>query len=78
MIQDRQPRNITAEDMDREGLVTYPAEAFLCREYLEAEKKRLWPKVWQMVERWKTCPMSGDWLTYNVADESIIVLRVQG
>lgn len=44
-------KNITAEDMDDERLVTYPTEAFFSREYLEAEKKLLWPKVWLMVER---------------------------
>ncbi len=69
-------QEITAEDMDREVLSTYPTEAFLSREYLEAEKKLLWPKVWQMVERLEDLTEIGDWLTYNVADESIIVIRV--
>jgi phenylpropionate dioxygenase-like ring-hydroxylating dioxygenase large terminal subunit len=68
--------NITAEDMDQEKLVTYPTEAFLSKEYLEAEKELLWPKIWQMVERLEDLPDVGDWLTYNVADDSIIVLRV--
>jgi len=70
------PGNITAEDMDRERLVTYGTEAFLSREYLEAEKKLVWPKVWQMVERLEDFPDVGDWITYNVADESIVVIRV--
>ncbi|KHK89124.1 (2Fe-2S)-binding protein [Novosphingobium malaysiense] len=61
--------------MDEERLVTYPAEAFLSAEYLQAEKKLLWPRVWQMVERESDLPNPGDWLTYNVADESVIVLR---
>ena len=69
------PGNITAADMDAERQVTYSVEAFLSRDYLEMEKKRLWPKVWQMVERETDLPEPGDWLTYNVADESIIVLR---
>lgn len=69
------PGNITAEDMDAERQVTYPVEAFLSRDYLEMEKKRLWPRVWQMVERETDLPNPGDWLTYNVADESIVVLR---
>ncbi|WP_428981610.1 aromatic ring-hydroxylating oxygenase subunit alpha [Novosphingobium album (ex Liu et al. 2023)] len=61
--------------MDAERLVTYPTEAFLSKEYLEAEKRLLWPRVWQMVERESDLPNPGDWMTYNVADESIIVLR---
>ncbi|GGB90927.1 (2Fe-2S)-binding protein [Novosphingobium endophyticum] len=66
---------LTARDMDDEVLATYPTEAFLSRDYLEAEKKKLWPKVWQMVERESDLPNPGDWMTYNVADESVIVLR---
>ncbi|MDE8651342.1 aromatic ring-hydroxylating dioxygenase subunit alpha [Novosphingobium sp. H3SJ31-1] len=69
------PANITPADMDAERLVTYPTEAFLSKEYLEAEKRLLWPRVWQMVERESDLPNPGDWMTYNVADESIIVLR---
>ncbi|WP_268740180.1 aromatic ring-hydroxylating oxygenase subunit alpha [Novosphingobium beihaiensis] len=61
--------------MDGEVLSTYPTEAFLSKDYLQAEKKLLWPKVWQMVERVEDLPNPGDWMTYNVADESVIVLR---
>jgi phenylpropionate dioxygenase-like ring-hydroxylating dioxygenase large terminal subunit len=68
-------QNITADDLDKERQVTYPVEAFLSREYLEEEKKKLWPKVWQMAERESDLPEPGDWLTYNVADESVIILR---
>ena len=67
--------NITGADMDAERRVTYPTEAFFSRDYLEDEKKHLWPKVWQMVERESDLPEPGDWLTYDVADESVIVLR---
>jgi phenylpropionate dioxygenase-like ring-hydroxylating dioxygenase large terminal subunit len=70
------PQNISAQDMDAEKLVTYGNEAFLSREYMEAEKRLVWPKVWQMVERLEDFPDVGDWITYNVADESIIVVRV--
>lgn len=69
------PRYISASDMDAEVPATYGAEAFLSPGYLEAEKRLLWPRVWQMVERESDLPNPGDWLTYNVADESIIVLR---
>lgn len=69
------PGNVKPADMDEEKLVTYSPEAFLSKEYLDAEKRLLWPKIWQMVERESDLPNPGDWLTYNVADESIIVLR---
>ena len=45
------PPNIGPDVMDREELVTYPTEAFLSRDYLDEEKSKLWPKIWQMVER---------------------------
>ncbi|WP_268740987.1 aromatic ring-hydroxylating dioxygenase subunit alpha [Novosphingobium album (ex Hu et al. 2023)] len=61
--------------MDDEVLSTYPTDAFLSKDYLEVEKKLLWPRVWQMVERVEDLPNPGDWMTYNVADESVIVLR---
>lgn len=67
---------ITAEDMDAERLATYPTDAFLSPDYLAREKMRLWPKIWQMVERLEDFSEVGDWITYNVADESIIVVRV--
>ncbi|MET0250717.1 MAG: aromatic ring-hydroxylating dioxygenase subunit alpha [Novosphingobium sp.] len=66
---------ITAEDMDAERPITYGTEAFLSKDYLAAEKQSLWPKIWQMVERESDLPNPGDWLTYDVADESIVVLR---
>ena len=65
--------NITVDDL--ENALTYPVEAFLSREYLEAEKDRLWPKVWQMAERLEDIPNVGDWFTYNICDDSIIVVR---
>src|SRR5690242_12557454 len=70
-----EPENIDAGTMDAEVMVTYPTEAFLSKEYLEAEKKLLWPKIWQMVERETDLPNAGDWMTYNVAEESVIILR---
>lgn len=70
-----EPSRLTAADMDAEVLATYPTEAFLSKDYLAAEKTLLWPKVWQMVERESDLPNPGDWLTYDVADESVIVLR---
>jgi len=69
--------NIGPEVMDNEEPVTYPTEGFLSRDYLEDEKQLLWPKIWQMVEREEDLPNPGDWMTYNVADESVIVLRKQ-
>ena len=63
-------------ETDLEEPLTYPVEAFLSAEYLSAEKELLWPRTWQMVERIEDIPNVGDWFTYNICDDSIIVIRV--
>jgi phenylpropionate dioxygenase-like ring-hydroxylating dioxygenase large terminal subunit len=65
--------NIRPEDLDEP--LTYGTEAFLSREYAVAEKDRLWPRVWQIVERVEDFKAVGDFITYDVADDSIIVIK---
>ena len=67
--------NITLQNLDDEEMVTYPVEAFLSKDYLEAEKRLLWPKVWQMADRLEVIPNVGDFFTYDILDDSIIVVR---
>ncbi len=55
--------------------LTYPVDAFICPEYARAEKELLWPKIWQMAGRVEDIPRVGDYFTYNICDESIIVIR---
>ena len=64
---------ITVDDLAKP--VTYPVDAFLSRDYAAAEKDRLWPHVWQMVERVEDFRQVGDFVTYNIGDESIIVIK---
>jgi len=68
-------KRVELSDEDLAEPLTYPVEAFVSREYAEAEKDLLWPKVWQMAGRLEDIPEVGDFFTYNVADESIIVIR---
>nr|MBP6723776.1 Rieske 2Fe-2S domain-containing protein [Halioglobus sp.] len=60
---------------DLEEPLTYPVEAFTCPEYAKAERDRLWPKVWQMAGRMEDIPQVGNFFTYNIMDESIIIVR---
>ncbi len=64
---------ITPEELSEP--VTYPVEAFLCPDYARAEHERLWPRIWQMAGRLEDIPKPGDFFTYNIGDESIIVVR---
>jgi nitrite reductase/ring-hydroxylating ferredoxin subunit len=52
-----------------------PIEAYTSRAYAEAENERLWGKVWQQACRVEEVPNVGDYVTYDIMDESIIVVR---
>ncbi len=55
--------------------LTYPVDAFTCPEYARAERDLLWPKIWQMAGRLEDLPEVGSFFTYNIGDESIIIVR---
>ena len=67
------PTNIEMDDLAKP--LTYPVEAFLSRDYARAEKEKLWPKVWQVAARVEELPEVGDWLTYDICDDSFIIIR---
>jgi phenylpropionate dioxygenase-like ring-hydroxylating dioxygenase large terminal subunit len=67
--------NITAADLDAERAVTYGTEAFLSADYAKAEKELLWPRVWQQAGRSEDIPNVGDYFTYDICDDSIIIIR---
>ncbi|KPH66086.1 aromatic ring-hydroxylating dioxygenase subunit alpha [Novosphingobium sp. ST904] len=55
--------------------LTYGVEAFLSRDYAQAEHDLLWPKVWQQAGRVEEIPEVGDFISYEVGEESIIIAR---
>ncbi|MEZ5742409.1 MAG: aromatic ring-hydroxylating dioxygenase subunit alpha [Sphingomonadaceae bacterium] len=55
--------------------VTYPVDAFISREYAEAEPERLWSKVWQQAGRVEELKEVGDYITYNICHDSILIVR---
>jgi phenylpropionate dioxygenase-like ring-hydroxylating dioxygenase large terminal subunit len=67
------PEKIVAEDLSE--AVTYPVEAFISREYAEAEPDRLWSKVWQQAGRVEELKEVGDYITYNICHDSILIVR---
>jgi len=54
-----------------------PVEAYISADYVRLEKERLWPRVWQMACREEEIPKPGDFYTYDIADDSIAVVRKQ-
>jgi phenylpropionate dioxygenase-like ring-hydroxylating dioxygenase large terminal subunit len=49
--------------------------AYYSRDYLEREYARLWPRVWQMACRVEELAAVGDYVTYDIGNESVIILR---
>ncbi|OMC07954.1 (2Fe-2S)-binding protein, partial [Mycolicibacter heraklionensis] len=51
------------------------AQAYTCPDYARAERDKLWRKVWQQVGRVEDLPEVGSYLTYDILDDSILVVR---
>lgn len=55
--------------------LTIGVEAYISPAYAKAEGDKLWAKVWQQVERVEEIPNIGDFLTYEIMDDSFIIVR---
>lgn len=55
--------------------VTIGVEAYTCPSYARAERDKLWRMVWQQVGRVEELPEVGSYLTHDIGDDSIIVVR---
>jgi phenylpropionate dioxygenase-like ring-hydroxylating dioxygenase large terminal subunit len=52
-----------------------PKEAYFAQDFADLEAEKLWPFVWQLACRAEEVPNVGDYLTYNIVDDSIVVVR---
>src|SRR5438094_436177 len=52
-----------------------PAYHFLSHDFLQRENDRLWPRVWQLACREEELPAAGSFVTYDIADETIVLVR---
>jgi phenylpropionate dioxygenase-like ring-hydroxylating dioxygenase large terminal subunit len=52
-----------------------PAAHYTSKTFLDLEKDRLWPKVWQTACREQELPKVGSFVTYDIMDESIVIVR---
>jgi phenylpropionate dioxygenase-like ring-hydroxylating dioxygenase large terminal subunit len=59
------------EDMSGQVL----KEVYFEPKYLALEKERLWPRAWQMACREEELAEVGDYVTYDIADESVVIVR---
>jgi phenylpropionate dioxygenase-like ring-hydroxylating dioxygenase large terminal subunit len=67
------------KDVVTEQMMSQPleigAEAFTSEAYARAEADKLWPKVWQQAGRIEELKNVGDYFTYDVMDDTIVVVR---
>ncbi|MCB2073809.1 MAG: aromatic ring-hydroxylating dioxygenase subunit alpha [Novosphingobium sp.] len=55
--------------------VIVPPEAYVSEDYVRAERDKLWRKVWLQAGRVEDIPNPGDHVTYDILDDSVIMLR---
>ncbi|RLU03159.1 MAG: aromatic ring-hydroxylating dioxygenase subunit alpha [Ketobacter sp.] len=65
--------NITVEDLSEPLMI--PVDAYVSKEYAEAEGDRLWAKVWQQAGRVEEIPEPGSYITYEIGNDSILIVR---
>lgn len=55
--------------------VTVPVEAYISPEYARLERDKLWRKVWLQVGRLEEIPKVGNFLTFEILDDSVVIVR---
>jgi phenylpropionate dioxygenase-like ring-hydroxylating dioxygenase large terminal subunit len=63
----------TAEELS--SAVTFGVDAYVSEAYARAERDKLWRKVWQQVGRVEELPEVGSFLTYDILDDSLLIVR---
>jgi phenylpropionate dioxygenase-like ring-hydroxylating dioxygenase large terminal subunit len=72
---DKPRETFSAENEALSGPLTIGVEAYLSEDYARAERDKLWTKVWQQAGRVEELRKVGDFLTYEILDDSILVVR---
>ena len=63
----------SAEEL--EAPVTIGVEAYISEDYVRAERDRLWRKTWLQAGRVEDIPAAGDFITYDILDDSVLIVR---
>ena len=69
------PEWIYDEGTEDFGSAPIRKDCFVSRQYHEQEATHLWPKVWQMACRERDIPNPGDFTTYEIVNDSILIVR---
>jgi phenylpropionate dioxygenase-like ring-hydroxylating dioxygenase large terminal subunit len=52
-----------------------PADAYVSPEYVKREEEKLWPKVWLIACREEELRKVGDFVTFDIGNESILIVK---
>ncbi|RWA20102.1 aromatic ring-hydroxylating oxygenase subunit alpha [Mycolicibacterium brumae] len=69
------PLPLLEESYEYLGCEDIPKDRYLSREFHDLEVEHVWKKVWQLACREEDIPEVGDYLVYDIADMSLIVVR---
>jgi hypothetical protein len=53
-----------------------PIERYLSREWHDLEVRKVWKKTWQVACREEDIPNPGDYIVYDIVDDSVLVARM--
>ena len=56
--------------------VVIPVEAYISEDYARAERDKLWRKCWLQAGRIEDLPEVGSYITYEILDDSVLIVRV--
>lgn len=59
------------------GVSRVPGERYYDRDFFELERERLWYKTWQLACRLQEIPEPGDYVEYEICDQSILIVHQQ-
>ena len=54
-----------------------PKQRYYDADFFAAEAEQLWPRVWQMACRLEEIPRPNDFTTYDILDQSVVVVRTE-
>lgn len=72
-MSDKDKTITSAEEL--EEALTFSPEAYISPEYARQERDKLWRKVWLQAGRVEEIPEVGNYITFEIADDSVIIMR---
>ena len=69
------PLGLLNESSDNLATTDIPTERYWSQEWHRMEVEHVWKKTWQVACRIEEIPNAGDYLVYDIVDDSVIVVR---